>query len=122
MHTSNDNRLLIAVATKTGKAVDLHFGHARTFYVYEVNGRQVCFIGIRDADQYCTGNVSEDESREQTLNRIAETLRDVSVLLVAKIGDSPKEYLTQAGLPVMTEYAHLSIEEAALDWWKKANA
>ena len=118
MQTSNDNRLLIAVATKNGHAVDLHFGHARTFHVYEVDGQHVSFVGVRDADQYCKGDESTEETREQTLDRIAHCLRDVSALLVAKVGDSPKEHLAKSGLPVLSDYAHTSVEEAALAWWK----
>ena len=109
-----------AVATKAGIAVDLHFGHARTFHVYEAQGQDVRLVEIRDADKYCTGQSMEDETREQILNRIVQTLHDVQVLMVARIGTAPREYLGQQGLAVSEEYAHSAIPEAILTWQSAA--
>ena len=120
MNASSDTNLRIAVATKHGIAVDLHFGHARIFHIYDVSADSVTLVTVRDVDNYCTGEERSDETREQTLRRIAQALMDVRILLVAKIGDSPKEFLSSVGLAVSDEYAHSSIQEAGLALRSKA--
>ena len=42
---SGPNRVRVAVATKEGIAVDLHFGHVRAFDVYEADEAEVDAAG-----------------------------------------------------------------------------
>ena len=106
-----------AVATKAGVGIDLHFGHARIFHVYDWDGQALTLVAVRDADQYCTGEETAEETREQTLRRIADTLADVSILLVAKIGSGPKTTLSTMGLTVSDAQAYESIAETAAQLW-----
>ncbi|MBF2014805.1 MAG: nitrogenase cofactor biosynthesis protein NifB [Rivularia sp. T60_A2020_040] len=46
-------KMLLAVATKGGGLVNQHFGHAKEFQIYEVDGRKVEFIGHRKVDHFC---------------------------------------------------------------------
>ena len=43
-------KMLVAVATKGGGIVNQHFGHAKEFQIYEVDGRKVEFISHRKVD------------------------------------------------------------------------
>ena len=43
-------KMLLAVATKGGGIVNQHFGHAKEFQIYEVDGKEVQFIGHRKVD------------------------------------------------------------------------
>jgi len=126
MTTTDTSPLLVAVATKDGIGVNLHFGHARRFNIYEVDGSAVHFIEVRDADAYCKGKGEAgdepEESREQELERIATTLGGVSALMVVRAGDNPKKRLGAAGIAVLDEFAHEPIEAAALVWWNRVNA
>lgn len=109
--------LLVAVATKGGGRINQHFGHAREFQILEVDGRSVRFLGIRRADNYCKGGFGEEDS----LTAIIKALEGVSAVLVARIGDCPRQRLSEAGITVIDDYAHEFIEASALSWWARLN-
>ena len=52
-------KMLLAVATKGGGIVNQHFGHAKEFQIYEVDGRKVEFIAHRKVDHFCQGGYGE---------------------------------------------------------------
>ncbi|HLN25524.1 MAG TPA: nitrogenase cofactor biosynthesis protein NifB [Patescibacteria group bacterium] len=110
--------LLVAIATKGGGRINQHFGHALEFQLYQVDGREVRFLGVRRADNYCKGGFGEDDSMET----IIKALSGVSVVMVARIGDCPKKSLAEAGVTVIDDYAHEYIEASALAWWSRVNA
>lgn len=105
--------ILVAVATKGGGLVNQHFGHAKEFMIYEVDGTKARFIGHRKIDHYCQSGYGEEGS----LAKIIETISDCQGVLVAKIGESPKEELRQAGLQAVEVYD--VIENAALDFYQQ---
>jgi nitrogen fixation protein NifB len=47
---ANNPKILVAIATKGGGLVNQHFGHAKEFQVYEVDGSEVKYIGHRKVD------------------------------------------------------------------------
>lgn len=101
--------LLIAVATQGGGRVNVHFGKAREFQVYEAGPQGVSFVGHRRVvDNYCQGGFGEDA----TLGPIIEALEGIDALLCAKIGDCPKKDLKAAGVRVTDAYAFEYIEAA----------
>ena len=100
--------LLVAVATKGGGRINVHFGHASEFQIYEANGRGITFIGHRKVEQYCEGGFGEDA----TLDGVIAALEGVDVVLCAKIGDCPKDMLAEAGIEVTDAYAHEYIESS----------
>ncbi|MGQ4648168.1 nitrogenase cofactor biosynthesis protein NifB [Lyngbya aestuarii] len=105
-------QIQVAVASKGGGLVNQHFGHAKEFMIYEVEGNQVRFTGHRKVDHFCQGGFSE----EGTLDKIIETLSDCQAVLVSKIGQSPQERLRKAGLEAIEVYD--VIENAALEFYK----
>ena len=109
--------LLVAVATKGGGRINQHFGHAKEFQLFEVDGREVRFKGVRKTDNYCQGGFGEEE----LLDPIVEALKDVDAVMVARIGDCPRQSLADAGITVVDDYAHEYIEASALAWWSKQN-
>ena len=46
--------MLIAVATKDGKLINQHFGHAERFLLYEVEGAAVKLVDEKKVERYCT--------------------------------------------------------------------
>jgi nitrogen fixation protein NifB len=101
--------LLIAIATKGGGRVNVHFGHAKEFQVYEVSSSGVSFVGHRKVeDAYCEGGFGEDA----TLDSVIKSLVGVDAVLCAKIGDCPKKDLATAGITVTDAYAFEYIEAA----------
>ncbi|NJM18104.1 MAG: nitrogenase cofactor biosynthesis protein NifB [Richelia sp. RM2_1_2] len=107
-------KMLLAVATKGGGLVNQHFGHAKEFQIYEVDGRKVEFIGHRKVDHFCQGGYGE----EATLENIIKALSDCQAVLVSKIGDCPKEELHKAG--IQTVEAYDIIDKVALEFYKQA--
>lgn len=114
---AGDQKLLVAVATKGSGLVNQHFGHAKEFQIYEVDGKTVEFIAYRKIDHYCQGGYGEDA----TLDNIIKTLSDCKGVLVAKIGECPKKQLHQAGIKTVEAYD--LIEKVALEfhrqWFKE---
>jgi nitrogen fixation protein NifB len=105
--------LLVAVTTKGGGRINLHFGHATEFQIYEVDSRGARFVGHRRADAYCRGGQGE----EDVLDGILKTLDGVSSVLCAKIGNAPRQKLEAAGIAASDQYAFEYIEASAIAWY-----
>ena len=105
---ASENKLLVAVATKGGGRVNVHFGHATEFQVYEAGAKGIVFVGHRKVEQYCEGGFGEDA----TLDSVIAALEGVELVLCAKIGDCPKDQLAAAGIAAVDAYAHDYIESA----------
>jgi len=106
-------KVLVAVATEGHGRVNLHFGHATEFQIFEVSSAEALFVGHRRVDLYCQGGFGEDEQ----LPSIVRAINDCHAVLVAKIGACPKDELKAAGIDPVDQYAHEFIEKAALSWF-----
>jgi nitrogen fixation protein NifB len=106
-------KILVAVATKGGGLINQHFGHAKEFQVYEVDGSEVKYVGHRKVDHFCQGGYSEKATLENIINAIS----DCKAVLVSKIGESPKEKLHNAGIEVVESYD--VIEKVALEFYQE---
>jgi lactoylglutathione lyase len=84
--------LRVAIASSEGQRIDLHFGAAEQFYVYDVDAAGSRLVETRAIAEHQT---SEDEDRREVVCRM---LADCSTLLVAKIGPAPQEQLAAAGI------------------------
>lgn len=111
----NSPKILVAVATKGGGIVNQHFGHAKEFQIYEVDGNGVHFVSHRRVDHYCQGGYGE----KATLEGIINTIADCKAVLVSKMGESPKEKLQAAG--IQTVEAYDVIEKVASEFYEQWN-
>lgn len=102
----------VAIATKGGGIVNQHFGHAREFFIYDVDGEQATLQEIRTIAQYCHG----PDDGPGDLNDIIRILSDCEAVLVAKIGVGPDDRLRQAGIEPVQVYD--VIETAALNYYQ----
>lgn len=98
----------IAVASKDGISVNLHFGHAKVFWVYEGQQGQFTLLEKREVDHYCHGQHGD----QSAMQNILTTLTDCDAVLVAKVGDGPAEKLRAMGIEPVTEYGYEAIDEA----------
>ncbi len=110
--------LLVAVCTKGGGRINLHFGKAREFQIYEVDARGVRLVGHRRADNYCLGGRGDPDR----LERAIEALAGVPVLLCQRIGNRPREALAAAGIEVIEDHAEAYIETAVAAVYSRAAA
>lgn len=87
----------IAVASKYGRMVDLHFGHAAEFLIYQGNEAYFKLSERRQVEKYCLG-VEECDSEEERRDRIAETLADCDAVLSMRIGSQAQKRLYSCGI------------------------
>ncbi|MEN9208243.1 MAG: nitrogenase cofactor biosynthesis protein NifB [Gloeomargarita sp. GMQP_bins_120] len=98
-------KILVAVASKGGGLVNQHFGHAKEFLIYEVDGASVNFVGHRKVAQYCQGGYGEEATMEHILAAIA----DCQGVLCSKIGACPQEKLRQRGIEPFEDYDAIDV-------------
>ncbi len=111
--TPPEKPALVAVATKGGGRINLHFGHAAEFQVYEVDSRGARFVGHRRVDAYCQGGQGDDNAIDGTL----KALLGVSALFCAKIGGKPKRLLADCDIEANDSYAFDYIEASIIAWY-----
>lgn len=97
VHVKLKKQYKIAVASKYGKLVDQHFGHAQQFTIYEGDGEIFKFLEKRDVAKYCSGMAECDET-EVKRDAILDALQDCHVVLSMRIGYHAKERLQAKGI------------------------
>lgn len=84
----------VAVVSETGMEVDLHLGHAGRFLIYGPREDGLpCLLETRDAPAPGSG--------KDRWQKVAATLKDCFILLVASAGETPRTTLAEAGLSVL---------------------
>jgi predicted Fe-Mo cluster-binding NifX family protein len=111
----NNKTLRVAVATKDGVAINEHFGHAKSFYIYDVTAHSVNHIETREVPHYCLGGHSD----KAALPSILETIADCKAVLVAKIGDGPTEKLQARGIEAVSQYTWEEVIPSLRDYGTK---
>ncbi len=103
--------LRIAVGSSDGQTIDLHFGHAHEFLIYEVSLNRIRLVERRQIDRYCQGPTTCGDTGS-ALNGAIAALQDCAVLLCARIGFEPWRPLEDAGIQPNSEHAMEPIIEA----------
>ncbi|MCE5284399.1 MAG: nitrogenase cofactor biosynthesis protein NifB, partial [Pelosinus sp.] len=87
----------IAVTSKYGKLVDLHFGHATEFAIYQGSGERFTLLETRAVDKFCAGmaECGEDEVKRAG---IIDALADCNAVLTMRIGQHAKDKLAEKGI------------------------
>ncbi len=109
----NTRPVLMAVATSGQGVINMHFGHAKEFLIYEASPTGVRFISHRKTELYCSGDDTCGEA-ETALEKNIRTLESCEVVLCSKIGFEPWEQLESAGIQPNGEHAMEDIEEAIM--------
>jgi len=113
---THDKDIFIAVASKEGRQIDLHFGHAEQFRIFRVGPTGVQFHETRFAEHYCQGGYGDEDKR----NVILRMLADCVALFVARVGDGPRGRLQAAGIEPVDDYPFAEVEPSVLDWYQKS--
>ena len=109
----NTRPVLMAVATSGQGVINMHFGHAKEFLIYEASPEGARFISHRKTELYCSGDDTCGDA-ETALERNIRTLEGCEAVLCSKIGYEPWEQLEQAGIQPNGEHAMENIEEAVM--------
>jgi nitrogenase molybdenum-iron protein alpha/beta subunit/predicted Fe-Mo cluster-binding NifX family protein len=101
-----------AVASKTGAIVDLHFGHADKFYIYESDETETRFVETRSVSKYCDGSGCDKEDKWASVIR---AVADCDAVLALRIGPTPEKRLQENGIYVITTYERVetAVSQAA---------
>jgi nitrogen fixation protein NifB len=96
-----DTRHKVAVATLNGDVVDLHFGQAKKFLVFQVDGAKVTEMEPVTVD--LVPNVAmSGNAHKGKLEMLAEVLRGCDVVVAVSFGAPAKEYLREEGIRSFT--------------------
>lgn len=105
--------MLIAVASKDGKEINQHFGHAERFLIYDVENGAAKLVDERRVESYCSFD-PDHPLRGHLLKGIAAALEDCRAVVTAQIGEHPKGELEKLGVepyvisgPIMTTLVEL---------------
>jgi lactoylglutathione lyase len=104
--TESSPILRIAVATRDGQRIDLHFGHAESFTVFDVDPDGPRLVETRQVADHLR---DENEDKRDAIYRM---VADCKILLVAKIGAAPQEALSAIGIESTNMYAGKNVDSA----------
>lgn len=91
--------MLFAVASKDGREINQHFGHAERFLIFEVRGADARQIDERKVERYCSLD-EEHPLRGHVLRAIAGALDGCAAIVCSQIGPAPREEMSRLGLEV----------------------
>ncbi len=83
----------VAAASSDGVTVNLHFGEAQEFYIYDLNPEGWKFVERRDIKRVF-GHIPAE------FDKVRLMLNDCEAILVSRIGPAAAEYLLVKGLRV----------------------
>lgn len=89
--------MLIAVATKDGREINQHFGHAERFLIYAVEDGDAKLVDEKQVDRYCSFD-PEHPLRGHLLKGIAKALDGCRAVVSAQMGEHPRGELEQMGI------------------------
>jgi predicted Fe-Mo cluster-binding NifX family protein len=89
--------MLIAVASKDGKEINQHFGHAERFLVYDVENGDAKLVEERKVERYCSFD-PEHPLRGHLLKGIVDALAGCRAVVTAQMGEHPKSELEKLGV------------------------
>jgi nitrogenase cofactor biosynthesis protein NifB len=100
-----------AVASKNGAIVDLHFGHADKFYIYESDETETRFVETRSVSKYCDGSCDKEDKWASVIRAVS----DCDAVLALRIGPTPEKRLQENGIYVITTYERVetAVSQAA---------
>lgn len=99
-HSELDEKpLKFAIASKSGIGVDIHFGHAAEFYIYEYKNGEAKYIEKRDVDKYCNGQ-EDCNDEEDKFVKLSKVVSDCHGVLSIRMGDEPKRKFKDMGIEV----------------------
>ncbi|MEJ6952543.1 NifB/NifX family molybdenum-iron cluster-binding protein, partial [Natronospora cellulosivora (SeqCode)] len=95
-------KYFFAIASKSGKIIDQHFGHADKFLIYTFYNNIVEFYEEREIEKYCSGKECFDKGSR--MENIIAMLDDCTAIFCTRIGHKPKKTLKNKGIEVMEMY------------------
>jgi len=89
--------MLMAVASKDGKEINQHFGHAERFLIYDVEKGEANLVDEKKVDRYCSFD-PEHPLRGHIIKGISEALNGCRAVVSAQMGEHPRGELEKLGI------------------------
>ncbi len=89
--------MLIAVASKDGRSINQHFGHADRFLIFAVDGGTAQLVDEKKVERYCSYD-ADHPLRTPILQAIAEALAGCRAVVCAQIGQAPQMEMERFGI------------------------
>jgi predicted Fe-Mo cluster-binding NifX family protein len=89
--------MLIAVASKDGREINQHFGHAERFLIFAVEGTEARLVDEKKVERYCTYD-ADHPLRAHVLKAIADALAGCRAVVCAQIGLAPQMEMERFGI------------------------
>lgn len=102
----------IAVTSKYGRLVDMHFGHADEFMIFEGDSTGFNLVERRKSVKYCLGMTDCDEELSRR-EAVLEALADCDAVLTMRIGHNAQQMLLDKGI---TSVEHCYTVETGLTY------
>lgn len=92
--------MYIAAATTQGIKVDLHFGHATAFHIYQKKPEGLFLKEIKKVDKLSEGDPNHPFNPTK-FDTIAAALKGCETIYCEKIGEKPKNELEERGFTII---------------------
>lgn len=89
--------MLIAVASKDGREINQHFGHAERFLIYDVEDGEAHLIDEKKVERYCSFD-PDNPLRGNLLKGITDALDGCRAVVTAQMGEHPRGELEKHGI------------------------
>lgn len=106
----------VAVTSRYKQLVDIHYGHAEEFHIFETDGINTRFIETRPSRKYCTSLVDCDAAQEAK-DAVIQEIADCDALLTMRIGYEAQRHLLEKGLFIAESCE--SVEEGLLSVFRQ---
>jgi nitrogen fixation protein NifX len=81
----------IAFASSTGEAIDQHFGHSQTFYLYSVSKESAELLSVIDSSE-------EPEGEKEKLEYKIGTISEADIMYCTQIGPTASKMIQSCGV------------------------
>jgi predicted Fe-Mo cluster-binding NifX family protein len=107
----------IAITSADGVLINQHFGHAKRFYIADIEpDGSWTLVEEREAAPWCGENADKKDAAEGDAG-IADRIRDCLAVLTARVGPPARKKLELAGLSVFEEPARIDEAIRKLAAW-----
>lgn len=115
--SSTGETKLVAVTTAGEGVINMHFGSAAEFLIYEAGDKGIKFVMHRKIESSYSGTGNSEDFNP--IHEIKETLKDCAILLTEKIGECPMGELNEIGVIADDSYALQPVEKSVFEATKK---
>lgn len=84
----------VAIASRDGKFIHQHFGHAESFLVFEIDGDRYTCIDVRVNKPACHQHEHDDDAMARSIDLI----HDCQAVLASRIGPGAQARLIEHGI------------------------